>query len=124
MTEPASTAGRSSLVFERARELQAALYRVVGEAPLPQGSGRTDAGVHALGQVASFRLGAPIPAANLMRALNRTLPDAIRVLAASVVGAEFHARHSAIAKTYEYRVFRGEVCSPFLAPYVHLCDWK
>ena len=55
-------------------ELQAALGRVTGESPLPQGSGRTDAGVHALGQVASFALAAPIPAENLQRALNRTLP--------------------------------------------------
>ena len=55
-------------------ELQAALGRVVGEAPLPQGSGRTDAGVHALAQVASFALRAPIPPDSLKRALNRTLP--------------------------------------------------
>ena len=55
-------------------ELQAALGRITGEAPLPQGSGRTDAGVHALGQVASFPLQAPIPPENLLRALNRTLP--------------------------------------------------
>src|ERR1035438_888362 len=59
-------------------ELQAALGRVTGESPLPQGSGRTDAGVHALGQVASFTLEAPIPPQNLLRALNRTLPQSIR----------------------------------------------
>jgi tRNA pseudouridine38-40 synthase len=104
-------------------ELQAALGRVVGEAPLPQGSGRTDAGVHALGQVASFSLAAAIPAANLLRALNRTLPSSIRILAASVADPVFHARHSAVAKTYEYRIFRGEGCSPFLAPYIHVSDW-
>src|SRR5277367_4656887 len=89
-------------------ELQAALKRIFGEAPLPQGSGRTDAGVHALGQVASFALQAPIPAENLLRALNRTLPAAIRILAAIPVAEGFHARHSAIAKTYEYRIFRGD----------------
>ena len=61
-------------------ELQQALGRVTGELPLPQGSGRTDAGVHALGQVASFTLEAPIPPENLLRALNRTLPAAIRVV--------------------------------------------
>lgn len=102
-------------------ELQAALGRITGEAPLPQGSGRTDAGVHALGQVASFALQAPIPAENLRRALNRTLPDAIRVLSAEPVGADFHARHSATAKTYEYRVFRASICPPFLARYVLSC---
>ncbi|MGB6858882.1 MAG: tRNA pseudouridine(38-40) synthase TruA, partial [Terracidiphilus sp.] len=53
-------------------ELQAALGRITGESPLPQGSGRTDAGVHALAQVASFELRAPIPPENLLRALNRT----------------------------------------------------
>ena len=104
-------------------ELQAALGRVVGESPLPQGSGRTDAGVHALGQVASFALQANIPAENLLRALNRTLPAAIRVMEARIVPCGFHARHSALAKTYEYRVFREAVCPPFLARYVHACSW-
>jgi tRNA pseudouridine38-40 synthase len=109
-------------------ELEAAIGRILGrawgESPLPQGSGRTDAGVHALGQVASIALDAPIPADNLQRALNRTLPAAIRVLHVEAVPAEFHARHSAVAKTYEYRIFRSELCSPFLAPYVHHCKWK
>jgi tRNA pseudouridine38-40 synthase len=105
-------------------ELQKAIDRVLGEAPLPQGSGRTDAGVHALGQVASFSLAAPIPPENLMRALNRTLPAAIRVLQAEAVPETFHARYSSIGKTYEYRIFRGTLCSPFVAPYVHHCRWK
>jgi tRNA pseudouridine38-40 synthase len=104
-------------------ELQAALKRVCGESPLPQGSGRTDAGVHALGQVASFALAAPIPAENLQRALNRTLPPSIRILETRTVRSTFHARHSAVAKTYEYRVFRGAICPPFLAPYVYPCSW-
>jgi tRNA pseudouridine38-40 synthase len=105
-------------------ELQAALKRICGEDPLPQGSGRTDAGVHALGQVASFALEAPIPVENLQRALNRTLPAAIRVMGVEQVSDAFHARHSAVAKTYEYRIFRGQLCSPFLAPYVHVCNWR
>ena len=104
-------------------EIQAALHRVTGENPLPQGSGRTDAGVHALGQVASFALRAPIPAENLRRALNRTLPDAIRIVQAERAPANFHARHSATAKTYEYRVFREAICPPFLARYVYPCAW-
>jgi tRNA pseudouridine38-40 synthase len=105
-------------------ELKAALQRVTGESPLPQGSGRTDAGVHALAQVASFPLAAPIPAGNLLRALNRTLPPSIRVTEARTVpGATFHARHSALAKTYEYRIFRDRICPPFLARYVHHCIW-
>ena len=104
-------------------ELQAALGRVTGESPLPQGSGRTDAGVHALGQVASFKLQARVPAENLQRALNRTLPGAIRIVDARTVESSFHARHSAAAKTYEYRVFREPICPPFLARYVYACPW-
>ncbi len=104
-------------------ELQAALGRITGEAPLPQGSGRTDAGVHALGQVASFALQAPIPPENLQRALNRTLPPAIRILETRTVRGTFHARHSAVAKTYEYRVFREAICPPLLARFVHVCPW-
>lgn len=105
-----------------------AIRHVTGESVLPQGSGRTDTGVHALAQVASFALTAAIPPANLLRALNRVLPPAIRVLQMELVDEEFHARHSAIRKTYEYRVFcrhRGEpgsperICPPFLAPYVY-----
>ena len=104
-------------------ELQAALGRVTGESPLPQGSGRTDAGVHALAQVASFALRAPIPPENLHRALNRTLPPSIRVSEAKTVRSTFHARHSAVAKTYEYRILRAIDCPPFLARYVYACPW-
>ncbi len=104
-------------------ELQVALGKVTGEAPLPQGSGRTDAGVHALAQVASFALRAAIPEENLLRALNRILPLSIRVLEARRVQSSFHARHSAVAKTYEYRIFRGEICPPFLGRYVLACRW-
>jgi tRNA pseudouridine38-40 synthase len=104
-------------------ELQAALGRITGETPLPQGSGRTDAGVHALAQVASFALRAPIPPENLHRALNRTLPSSIRISEARTVRSAFHARHSAIAKTYEYRIFRAAICPPFLARYVYACPW-
>lgn len=100
-------------------ELQAAIGRITDETPLPQGSGRTDAGVHALAQVASFLLRAPIPPENLVRALNRTLPSSIRVTEARVAPDSFHARHSAVAKTYEYRIFRGKICSPFLTRYVY-----
>jgi tRNA pseudouridine38-40 synthase len=109
-------------------ELQNALSRITGESPLPQGSGRTDAGVHALAQVASFLLNAPIPAENLLRALNRTLPSSIRILEAKIVSDSFHARHSAVAKTYEYRVFLessalASVCSPFVSRYLYAYSW-
>jgi tRNA pseudouridine38-40 synthase len=104
-------------------ELSDAIERITGERVLPQGSGRTDAGVHALGQVASFRLSAPIPPPNLMRALNRTLPESIRVLDAQIAPPGFHARHSALEKTYEYRIYRGEICPPTLARYVYALNW-
>jgi tRNA pseudouridine38-40 synthase len=81
------------------------------------GSGRTDAGVHALRQVAALSLENPIPPDNLRRAVNRLLPPAIRVLSAEETHADFHPRFDAKAKTYEYRIFRGEVCSPFEWPY-------
>jgi tRNA pseudouridine38-40 synthase len=83
------------------------------------GSGRTDAGVHALAQVAAFSLENPIPLDNLRRAVNRLLPPAVRVLAAEEVPPDFHPRFQAVAKTYEYRIFRGETCSPFEWPYIH-----
>lgn len=83
------------------------------------GSGRTDAGVHALAQVAAFSLANPIPLPNLRRAVNRLLPPAIRVLSAEEAAPDFHPRFDATAKTYEYRIVRSEVCSPFEWPYVH-----
>jgi tRNA pseudouridine38-40 synthase len=98
--------------------LASAIGRLTGEKVLPQGSGRTDAGVHALGQVASFVTSSPIPLENLARVLNDTLPLSIRVLEVAEVPADFHARKSARAKTYRYRIYRGPVCSPFLARYV------
>ena len=104
-------------------ELAAAIERVCGERTLPQGSGRTDAGVHALAQVASVALQSPIPPPNLLRALNRTLPAAIRVIEATHAPAGFHARHSAISKQYEYRIYRGEICPPQLARYVYALAW-
>jgi tRNA pseudouridine38-40 synthase len=101
-----------------------AIASVTGEQVLPQGSGRTDTGVHALGQVASFPLRAAIPAQNVLRALNRQLPSAIRILSAEHVPEGFHARHSAIGKVYQYRIFRGGICSPFMARYVSRCRWQ
>ena len=99
------------------------IHRITGEEVLPQGSGRTDTGVHALGQVASVTLGSPIPGPNLQRALNHNLPPSIRVTAIEEVGEEFHARHSARRKTYEYRIATQVVCPPMLAPYVWNCTW-
>jgi tRNA pseudouridine38-40 synthase len=82
------------------------------------GSGRTDAGVHALAQVAAFSIENPIPPDNLRRAVNRLLPPAIRVLDAAETHPDFHPRFDAIAKTYRYTLYRGEICSPFEWRYV------
>jgi tRNA pseudouridine38-40 synthase len=83
------------------------------------GSGRTDAGVHALAQVAAFTIVNPIPPDNLQRALNRLLPPAIRIIEAAETLAGFHPRFDAIAKTYRYTLLRAPVCPPFQWRYVH-----
>jgi len=108
--------------------LAQAIHRITGETVLPQGSGRTATGVHALAQVATFSLTVPIPAANLHRALNRALPPSIRVLTVEAVPEHFHARHNALRKTYEYRILPcihdDRICSPMLAPYVWPCRFS
>jgi tRNA pseudouridine38-40 synthase len=104
--------------------LAGAITRITGKTVLPQGSGRTDAGVHAEGQVASFALDATIPVENLHHALNRALPPGIRILSIEEVPPGFHARHSVRQKTYEYRIFTAGICPPTLARYVHVCRWN
>jgi len=95
------------------------IKQLTGEDVLPQGSGRTDAGVHALAQVASVHLESSIPEGNLVTALNDVLPPSIRVTSVKAVYKNFHARHSASAKTYRYRIYRGDICPPFLSRYVY-----
>jgi tRNA pseudouridine38-40 synthase len=98
--------------------LASAIGRITGEKVLPQGSGRTDAGVHALAQVATFATESAVPTQNFQKALNDILPTSVRIIEVSEAPAEFHARHSARAKTYRYRIYRGAICPPFLARYV------
>jgi tRNA pseudouridine38-40 synthase len=98
--------------------LASAIGRITGEKVLPQGSGRTDAGVHALAQVMTFVTESPVPCGNFLKALNDILPASVRVLDVMEVAPEFHARHSARAKTYRYRIYRDAICPPFLARYV------
>jgi len=81
-------------------------------------AGRTDAGVHAAGQVANFKTQSELSAEEFQRAFNALLPPSIRVVAAEEVGPDFHSRWSALAKTYRYRIFRGRVVPPFLWRYV------
>jgi tRNA pseudouridine38-40 synthase len=93
--------------------LEAALAEIEGRPVAVAGSGRTDAGVHALAQVAAFSIVNPIPVFNLKKALNRLLPGEIRVFEVEEAAADFHPRFQAVAKTYEYRIWRAEVCPPF-----------
>jgi tRNA pseudouridine38-40 synthase len=86
--------------------------------PMIYGAGRTDAGVHAAGQVANFQTESPLSAADFQRACNALLPVPIRVVGSEEVGPEFHSRWNAFAKTYRYRIFRGRVVPPFLWRYV------
>jgi tRNA pseudouridine38-40 synthase len=99
--------------------LQAALLQIEGSAVHVHGSGRTDAGVHALAQVAAFDLTNPIPCENLLRAMNRLLPRDIRVLQVDEAAPDFHPRYQAVAKTYEYRILRDPICPPFERFYVY-----
>jgi tRNA pseudouridine38-40 synthase len=98
--------------------LASAIGRITGEKVLPQGSGRTDAGVHALAQVATFTTESSVPTENFLKALNDILPASVRVLEVTEAPPEFHARHSAQAKSYRYRIYRESICPPFLARYV------
>jgi tRNA pseudouridine38-40 synthase len=107
MTAASSTAGRYNPISDGAGAYCAMPCRITGEDVLPQGSGRTDAGVHALGQVASFALAAPIPEANLARALNRTLPPSIRVLSASPSQERFSCAAQRAGKDLRIQNFSG-----------------
>ena len=92
--------------------LEAAAGELVGHDVAVTGAGRTDAGVHALGQVASVSLDRDIDAATLTRALNFRLPPQVRVVDAVEVDASFHARFDARGKTYRYHVWNGPVVPP------------
>jgi tRNA pseudouridine38-40 synthase len=99
--------------------LQQVASEIEGQHVEVAGSGRTDAGVHALAQVAAFSLENRIPPENLKKAMNRLLPAAIRILRVEEAAPEFHPRFDAHSKLYEYRIFRGEVCPPFERAYVN-----
>lgn len=99
-------------------EIVSVLRRVTQEHIQLHGAGRTDAGVHALGQVASFKTQSWLSAPEFQRALNALLPPAIRIVCAEEVGPDFHARWSAVGKVYRYRIYRGKVVPPTLWRYV------
>ena len=85
---------------------------MTGAAVPLHGAGRTDAGVHALGMAANFRTGSAIPCAGFVKGLNSLLPDDIRIRSAEEVGDDFHACHSAVAKTYCYNLILGREMLP------------
>src|SRR5258705_8551030 len=100
-------------------ELTKALSLIEGRDVVAHGSGRTDAGVHAEGQVASVQLERTITPEKLRAAINGNVGKDVRVLAAEIVDDEFHARYSALEKTYIYRIVNGPVMSPFWLRYAH-----
>lgn len=99
--------------------IEDALTKIEGTVVALHGAGRTDAGVHALAQVASARLGASLDDDTLTRALNANLPPAIRVNLVETVPDDFHARFSATGKHYEYRIWNG----PAIPPFIRLYAW-
>jgi tRNA pseudouridine38-40 synthase len=99
-------------------EIVGVLRQLTQEKILLQGTGRTDAGVHALGQIASFRTQSGLSAGDFHRALNALLPPSIRIVKAEEVGPTFSARFSARGKVYRYRIYRGRVLPPMLWRYV------
>ncbi len=99
-------------------EIVSVLRRITQENIQLLGAGRTDAGVHALGQVGSFRTQSALSACEFQRALNALLPPTIRIVAAEEKGPDFNARWSAKGKVYRYRIYRGKVVPPMLWRYV------
>jgi tRNA pseudouridine38-40 synthase len=98
-------------------KLEEILSRICGEPVEVTGSGRTDAGVHALGQCANFLTRSVIPAGAILEQANRYLPGDISVLEAADTGERFHSRYKALSKTYLYRIFNSPVPDPFLNRY-------
>ena len=99
-------------------EIVSVLRRLTQEDTQLLGAGRTDAGVHALGQVGSFRTQSALSALEFHRALNALLPSTIRIVAVEEMGPDFNARWSAKGKIYRYRIYRGKVVPPMLWRYV------
>lgn len=100
-------------------ELTQALSLIDGRSVNVHGSGRTDAGVHAEGQVASVEIQREITTDKLRAAINGNIGRDVRVLAVDVAPEDFHARYSALEKTYVYRIVNGPVISPFWWRHAH-----
>lgn len=101
------------------QEIEDAFYRITGEKVKLIGSGRTDAGVHALGQVANFFTDSTIPGKKIKYALNNELPDDIKIIDSEEAELKFHSRFDATHKRYRYRIYTGEVERPMLRNYTY-----
>src|SRR4029077_17454785 len=99
-------------------EIVKILHQITQERVVLHGTGRTDAGVHAIGQVGSFKTQSTLSACEFQRALNALLPESIRIMNAEEVGPDFNARWSARGKVYRYRLYRRKVVPPMLSRYV------
>ncbi|MDH4129053.1 MAG: tRNA pseudouridine(38-40) synthase TruA [Spirochaetota bacterium] len=105
--------------FTIQEELEKSLTRILGEPIAVIGSGRTDTGVHALGQVANFKTNSKLPIEQIFNAVNYYLPSDIRVFKCEEVDNDFHARFSAIKREYKYLIYNDIQCPPFIRNYVH-----
>ena len=105
-------------------KLEQALSRILGEAIEISGSGRTDAGAHAVGQVANFHCNSKMPCQQILSQLSRYLPEDIGIYSCQEVPDRFHARLNAKAKTYRYRVWNSEAPCVFERRYVYVCPEK
>ncbi len=99
--------------------IEKAIERVTGEQVLLIGSGRTDAGVHALVQVANFKTSSRIEAEKIKQALNSVLAASIRIKQASDVKLDFNSQHQAHSKVYSYLILNSQAASPFLLNYAY-----
>ena len=105
-------------------KLEQALSRILGEAIEISGSGRTDAGAHAVGQVANFHCNSKMPCQQILSQLSRYLPEDIGIYSCQEVPDRFHARLNAKAKTYRYRVWNSDAPCVFERRYVYVCPEK
>lgn len=103
-------------------EINSALARILDHSVRVKAASRTDAGVHATGQVIGFRTSADRQPDEIRRGLNSLLPDSIRIMYVAEADFKFHPRHSAVGKVYRYRMYRGEVLPPMLRNYALFID--
>jgi len=103
--------------------IERAVLRLTGEKRRVFCAGRTDAGVHALGQVANFHTDCRVPIENVRRGLQCALPEDITIVSACEVAPTFHSTYSAVRKRYRYVICDSDVCPPFLNRFVHRCRY-